>query len=126
MCGIAGVFGRRDPETVAKMLRVLSHRGPDDQHVVYGDGYTLGARRLSIIDLDHGRQPLGENEKRIWAAQNGEIYNFREAREDLLKATTGHRFFTDGDTEVIPHLYREHGLEFPTKLEGMYLSLIHI
>jgi asparagine synthase (glutamine-hydrolysing) len=120
MCGIAGVFGRRDPETVAKMLRVLSHRGPDDQHVVYGDGYTLGARRLSIIDLNHGRQPLGENEKRTWAAQNGEIYNFREAREDLLKTTTGHRFFTDGDTEVIPHLYREHGLEFPTKLEGMY------
>lgn len=120
MCGIAGVFGRRDPETVAKMLRVLAHRGPDDQHVVYGEGYTLGARRLSIIDLDHGRQPLAENENRIWASQNGEIYNFREAREELLKTTTGHKFFTDGDTEVIPHLYREHGLEFPKKLEGMF------
>lgn len=120
MCGIAGVFGVRDPETVSKMLRVMAHRGPDDQHVVHGDGYTLGARRLSIIDLDHGRQPLSENEKRIWAAQNGEIYNFRELREELLKTTTGHQFVTDGDTELIPHLYREHGFDFPKKLEGMY------
>ncbi|HIB66382.1 MAG TPA: asparagine synthase (glutamine-hydrolyzing) [Phycisphaerales bacterium] len=120
MCGIAGVFGVKDPETVARMLRVMAHRGPDDQHVVYGEGYTLGARRLSIIDLDNGRQPLSEDQKRIWAAQNGEIYNFREAREELLKNTTGHVFFTDGDTEVIPHLYREFGLDFPTKLEGMF------
>ncbi len=120
MCGIAGVFGVKDPETVGKMLRVMAHRGPDDQHVVYGEGYTLGARRLSIIDLDHGRQPLSENEKRIWAAQNGEIYNFREVREDILKTSAGHRFVTDGDTEVIPHVYREHGLDFPKKLEGMY------
>ena len=120
MCGIAGVFGVKDPETVARMLRVMAHRGPDDQHVVYGDGYTLGARRLSIIDLDNGRQPLSEDQKRIWAAQNGEIYNFREAREELLKNTTGHVFFTDGDTEVIPHLYREFGLDFPKKLEGMF------
>lgn len=120
MCGIAGVFGVRDPETVCKMLRVMAHRGPDDQHVVYGDGYTLGARRLSIIDLDHGRQPLSENEKKIWAAQNGEIYNFRELREELLKTTSGHQFATDGDTELIPHLYREHGFDFPKKLEGMY------
>jgi len=125
MCGIAGVFGRRDPETVAKMLRVLAHRGPDDQHVVYGDGYTLGARRLSIIDLDNGRQPLGENENRIWAAQNGEIYNFREAREELLKNSTGHKFYTDGDTEVIPHLYKAYGLEFPKKLEGMYAISVY-
>lgn len=120
MCGIAGVFGRRDPETVAKMLRVMAHRGPDDQHVVYGEGYTLGARRLSIIDLDHGRQPLSENEKRIWGAQNGEIYNFRELREELLRSTAGHRFATDGDTELIPHLYKEFGFDFPKKLEGMY------
>lgn len=120
MCGIAGVFGARDPETVGKMLRVMAHRGPDDQHVVHGEGYTLGARRLSIIDLDHGRQPLCENEKKIWAAQNGEIYNFRELRDELLKLGSGHAFSTDGDTELIPHLYREHGFEFPHKLEGMY------
>jgi len=125
MCGIAGVFGVRDPETVANMLRVMAHRGPDDQHVVYGEDYTLGARRLSIIDLDHGRQPLSEHNNRIWAAQNGEIYNFREARETLLKESTGHKFFTDGDTEVIPHLYMEHGVEFPTKLEGMYAISVY-
>lgn len=125
MCGIAGVFGVRAPETVAKMLRVMAHRGPDDQHVVFGENYTLGARRLSIIDLDHGRQPLSENEKRIWAAQNGEIYNFREAREALLKSTTGHKFYTDGDTEVIPHLYKEYGLDFPQKLEGMYAISVY-
>lgn len=120
MCGIAGVFGRRDPETVGKMLRVLAHRGPDDQHLVHGDGYTLGARRLSIIDLNNGRQPLSENEKRIWAAQNGEIYNFRELREELLRANSEHHFTTSGDTELIPHLYREFGFDFPKKLEGMY------
>lgn len=125
MCGIAGVFGVKDPETVAKMLQVMAHRGPDDQHVVYGDNYTLGARRLSIIDLDHGRQPLSGDEKRVWAAQNGEIYNFREAREELLKVSTRHKFFTDSDTEVIPHLYKEYGLEFPKKLEGMYAISIY-
>lgn len=120
MCGIAGVFGTRAPEVVAQMLRVLAHRGPDDQHLVYGSNYTLGARRLSIIDLDHGRQPLADQAHRIWAAQNGEIYNFRELREELLRSGSDHRFVTDGDTELIPHLYRAFGAEFPSKLEGMY------
>lgn len=118
MCGIAGVFGVRAPETVDKMLRVMAHRGPDDQHLVYGDNYTLGARRLSIIDLDTGRQPLASEDGRIWAAQNGEIYNFRERREELEKA--GHRFLTKGDTEVHPHLYLAHGFDFPKYLEGMF------
>lgn len=120
MCGIAGVFGTRDPETVARMLSVLAHRGPDDQHAVFGEGYTLGARRLSIIDLDHGRQPLCEDQGRIWGSQNGEIYNFRELREELLRHHGEHRFATDGDTELIPHLYRVHGPDFPVKLEGMF------
>lgn len=120
MCGIAGVFGTRAPEVVGGMLRVLAHRGPDDQHAVYGDGYTLGARRLSIIDLDHGRQPLCEDRKTVWGSQNGEIYNFRELREQLLKEHGEHRFATDGDTELLPHLYRAYGLSFPEKLEGMY------
>ncbi len=119
MCGIAGVFGKRAPEAVGRMLRVLAHRGPDDQHVIHGEDYTLGARRLSIIDLDHGRQPLCEDQQRIWGSQNGEIYNFRELREELEKRG-GHRFATDGDTEILPHLYREDGLDFPSKLEGMF------
>ncbi len=120
MCGIAGVFGTRAPEVVGGMLRVLAHRGPDDQHAVYGEGYTLGARRLSIIDLDHGRQPLSEDRKTVWGSQNGEIYNFRELREELLKEHGEHRFATDGDTELLPHMYRAYGMEFPKKLEGMY------
>lgn len=120
MCGIAGVFGTRAPEVVAGMLRVMAHRGPDDQHAVYGEGYTLGARRLSIIDLDHGRQPLGEDRGKVWAAQNGEIYNFRELREELLRHDGSHRFATDGDTELLPHMYRAYGLSFCEKLEGMY------
>jgi asparagine synthase (glutamine-hydrolysing) len=102
------------------MLRVLAHRGPDDQHAVCGPGYTLGARRLSIIDLDHGRQPLCEDRARVWGSQNGEIYNFRELREELRQKDSSHRFATDGDTEVLPHLYRAYGLLFPQKLEGMY------
>ena len=118
MCGIAGVFGLKDPHTVERMLRVMAHRGPDDQHLVAGDGYTIGARRLSIIDLDTGRQPLCSENGRIWAAQNGEIYNFRERREELQKA--GHQFRTKGDTEIHPHLYLAHGFDFPKYLEGMF------
>lgn len=124
MCGIAGVFGTRAPEIVAKMLRVLAHRGPDDQHLVHGQGYTLGARRLSIIDLDHGRQPLSDGGK-IWAAQNGEIYNYRERRQELLDSGAGHTFATNADTEIIPHLYRAYGLDFPQKLEGMYAISVY-
>ena len=120
MCGIAGVYGTRSPEVVGSMLRVMAHRGPDDQHAVYGEGYTLGARRLSIIDLDHGRQPLCEDRKKVWGSQNGEIYNFRELREELLREHGEHRFATDGDTEMLPHMYRAYGLDFPKKLEGMY------
>jgi asparagine synthase (glutamine-hydrolysing) len=120
MCGIAGVFGKRDPEAVGAMLRVLAHRGPDDQHAVHGQGYTLGARRLSIIDLDHGRQPLCEDQKTVWGSQNGEIYNFRELRDQLLREHGEHRFATESDTELLPHLYRAYGLDFCHKLEGMY------
>ena len=80
MCGIAGVFGARAAEVVDKMLRVLAHRGPDDQHCVAGAGFTLGARRLSIIDLEGGRQPLATPDPAVWACQNGEIYNFPELR----------------------------------------------
>jgi asparagine synthase (glutamine-hydrolysing) len=120
MCGIAGVYGTRAPEVVASMLQVMAHRGPDDQHAVHGAGYTLGARRLSIIDLDHGRQPLCEDRQIVWGSQNGEIYNFRELRDELLKHDGGHRFATDGDTELLPHMYRAYGLDFCKKLEGMY------
>ncbi len=100
------------------MLRVMAHRGPDDQHLVHGEAYTLGARRLSIIDLDNGRQPLACDQGRIWAAQNGEIYNFRERRQQL--EARGHQFETRSDTEVLPHLFQEFGFDFPQQLEGMF------
>jgi asparagine synthase (glutamine-hydrolysing) len=105
------------------MLRVMAHRGPDDQHLVAGEGYTLGARRLSIIDLEGGRQPLpgspaSGGAARVWVAQNGEFYSFQERREELRRL--GHHFETRCDTEVIAHLYEQHGSDFPQRIEGMF------
>ena len=120
MCGIAGVFGSKAPEIIARMLRRIAHRGPDDQHLVSGDNYTLGTRRLSIMDLSEGRQPLTEDSRQIWASHNGEIYNFRELRQELLESSAGQGFTSDCDTEIIPHLYRAYGLDFPDKIEGMF------
>lgn len=117
MCGIAGIFGHADLSTLVKMLRTIAHRGPDDEHAVEGDGFCLGARRLSIVDLEGGRQPLSNEKGDIWVAQNGEIYNFPDLREELLRK--GHRFRTRCDTEALIHLYEEVGAEFPNHLNGM-------
>lgn len=100
------------------MLRVLAHRGPDDQHCVPGEGFTLGARRLSIIDLAGGRQPLSTPDQSVWACQNGEIYNFPELREELR--SQGHQFSNRSDTEVLPHLYQLHGEEMGRTIHGMF------
>lgn len=121
MCGIAGVFGIGGPEAAAvvdNMLLVQAHRGPDDQHLRVGRNYILGARRLSIIDLEGGQQPLGLPERGIWAAQNGEIYNFQEIRQEL--EGKGHRYKTRCDTESIPQLYSEYGRDFVKRLDGMF------
>jgi asparagine synthase (glutamine-hydrolysing) len=118
MCGIAGVFGAADRTTVAAMLDALVHRGPDDGHLVGGAQFALGARRLSIMDLAEGRQPVSDEAERIWAAQNGEIYNFPELRLALCRR--GHRLRTHCDTEVLPHLYEEHGADLPEHLDGMF------
>ncbi|MFN8606133.1 MAG: asparagine synthase (glutamine-hydrolyzing) [Vulcanimicrobiota bacterium] len=118
MCGIAGVFGARAPEVVDKMLQVLAHRGPDDQYCVPGEGFTLGARRLSIIDLAGGRQPLSTPDQNVWACQNGEIYNFPELREELRGL--GHQFSNRSDTEVLPHLYQLHGDGMARAIHGMF------
>ena len=80
MCGIAGVFGRSDEKVVARMLDALHHRGPDDGHIVSGPNFTMGTRRLSIIDVGGGRQPLTNEDGSVFAAQNGEIYNFPALR----------------------------------------------
>ena len=118
MCGIAGVFGKADPATVGEMLRRIAYRGPDDEFLVSGPRFTLGARRLSIIDVEGGRQPLSNETGTVWAAQNGELYNFPELRPAL--EAKGHRFRTRSDTEIIPHLYEDWGAEFPSRLLGMF------
>jgi asparagine synthase (glutamine-hydrolysing) len=118
MCGICGVFGTYDGETVGRMLRTLAHRGPDDQQAVGSPDFSLGARRLSIVDVDGGRQPLSDESGTVWAAQNGEIYNFPTLRRQLLES--GHTLRTLCDTEVLPHLYEEYGCDLPKKIDGMF------
>jgi asparagine synthase (glutamine-hydrolysing) len=118
MCGIAGVFGGGDRDTVGAMLEALIHRGPDDGHVVAGREFALGARRLSIMDVSEGRQPMSNETGAIWAAQNGELYNFPEIYPALLGR--GHRLQTRCDTEVLPHLYEDYGVALPERIDGMF------
>ena len=122
MCGIAGIVsldGRPvDPREVRSMCRVMAHRGPDDEGLYAGRGAVLGMRRLSIIDVESGHQPLGSEDEAVWGVCNGEIYNFRELRGDL--ARRGHSFLTGSDSEVIVHLYEDLGRGCVEKLRGMF------
>jgi len=118
MCGIGGVFGRGDRAVVAAMLETMRHRGPDDGHIVAGDRFAIGARRLSIIDVEGGRQPLTNEDGTVVAAQNGEIYNFPVLRPALLER--GHRLTTRTDTELLPHLWEEHGERLAERIDGMF------
>jgi asparagine synthase (glutamine-hydrolysing) len=124
MCGICGHIGNKaiTPENLRRMTRALSHRGPDDEGYYEGDGVGLGHRRLSIIDLGGGRQPLCNEDGTIWIVFNGEIYNFMELRRELVAA--GHRFKTQTDTEVIIHLYEELGERCLERLGGMFAFAI--
>ncbi|WP_435176463.1 asparagine synthase (glutamine-hydrolyzing) [Halorussus sp. AFM4] len=121
MCGIAGVF-RRDgtprEQILDRMNECLTHRGPDDEGVYIDDYVGLAHRRLSIIDLSTGHQPIFNEDETIAVVFNGEIYNYTTLRESL--STAGHRFSTETDTEVLVHLYEEHGPSFVKKLEGMF------
>ena len=125
MCGIAGAF-RLDgagvpalPEHVLRrMTDVMAYRGPDDAGFVNADGCSLGARRLSIIDVEGGHQPFGDERGRVWAAQNGEIYNHVALRAEL--EARGHVLRSRCDTEVLPHLYEDHGPGFAERLRGMF------
>ncbi|MFH1445142.1 MAG: asparagine synthetase B, partial [Nanoarchaeota archaeon] len=122
MCGITGIAGFMDRALLKKMTDVIEHRGPDD-HGYYSDkDVSLGSRRLSIIDLKKSKQPVFNENKDIVIVYNGEIYNFKELREQLQKS--GHKFSTDGDTEVIVHLYEEYGEDCVTKLNGMFAFAI--
>jgi asparagine synthase (glutamine-hydrolysing) len=118
ICGIASTRGHADPELLAAMSRTLAHRGPDSSGEHADGPVALAARRLSIIDLDTGDQPVGNEDGTIHVVQNGELYNYRELRRELERA--GHRFTTHGDTEVLVHLYEEHGERFVTRLRGMF------
>ena len=121
MCGICGYFGdgaRLPGDALERMNRTLERRGPDDSGVFQGPGVGLAMRRLSIIDIAGGRQPIHNEDATVWVVFNGEIYNYRELRAELLQR--GHRFATNSDTEVIVHLYEEYGDGFVQQLRGMF------
>ena len=123
MCGIAGQFNfqRREPverETIVRMARSIAHRGPDDEGFFITGPVGLGFRRLSIIDLAGGHQPMSNAEETVWIIFNGEIYNYKELRAELQ--SKGHQFRTNSDTEVIIHGYKEWGSGVFNHLNGMF------
>lgn len=118
MCGITGFAGLQDLQLLKRMTAALVHRGPDDEGFYSDEHVSLGMRRLSIIDLEGGHQPIHNEDKTIWVVFNGEIYNFKELREELTQK--GHAFYTKTDTEVIVHLYEEFGEDCVHHLRGMF------
>src|SRR5215469_1164555 len=123
MCGICGIFQFDDQreirrELVRSMTETIVHRGPDDEGIYVGPGIGLGFRRLSIIDVGGGHQPISNEDGSIWVMLNGEIYNYPELHRELCNR--GHRFSTRSDTETIVHLYEEHGEECFARLRGMF------
>ena len=125
MCGIAGQLLRERKAELAdirSMCDQIRHRGPDDEGYHLDGGCGLGMRRLSIIDLSTGHQPISNEDGTVWVVFNGEIYNYRELRADLIRA--GHRFSTNSDTETLVHLYEEEGTAGIAKLRGMFAYAI--
>src|SRR5579871_5935410 len=123
MCGIAGFVDMALPPEQATILidsmcRVIRHRGPDDQGIWVDEGVALGMRRLSIIDLAGGHQPIFNEDQSILVVFNGEIYNYPELKRSL--EARGHLFRTQSDTEVIVHAYEEFGDDCPSHLRGMF------
>lgn len=127
MCGIAGIVvlrGEAPSRTdIAQMCDTMTHRGPDDVGYLVEDRVALGMRRLSIIDLEGGRQPIFNEDGSVAVVFNGEIYNYRELRAWL--ETEGHRFSTASDTEVIAHLWEQVGSDFPRHLNGMFAIALY-
>jgi asparagine synthase (glutamine-hydrolysing) len=125
MCGIAGWLGASadGKDSAGAMVRALRHRGPDANGIKSWPEATLVHTRLSIIDLTPaGAQPMANEDGTVWTVFNGEIYNHRELRRNLEKQ--GHVFRGHSDTEVLPHLYEEDGLDFVKKLRGMFALAI--
>jgi asparagine synthase (glutamine-hydrolysing) len=127
MCGICGYLRLRngaavDPAVVYAMCRVMSHRGPDDEGVYIDANAGLGMRRLAVIDLRTGAQPMHNEDRTVWIVYNGETYNFQDLRREL--EARGHRFRSRSDTEVILHGYEEWGEEVVRRLRGMFAFAI--
>ena len=126
VCGIAGIVRSDgapvDRELVTRMNDAIRHRGPDDDGFYFSDGVGLGMRRLSIIDLAHGQQPIHNQDRTAWIVFNGEIYNYRELRAQL--ENLGHTFYTDSDTEAIVHAWDQYGTDCPRHLRGMFAFAI--
>lgn len=124
MCGIAGVYGWTDEDVLDEMLTCIEHRGPDDEGRLYSDNppLMLGMRRLSIVDLEGGAQPIYNEDGSVGVVFNGEIYNHQSVRRDL--ESRGHRFSTAADTEVLVHLWEEYGVEMPKHIDGMFAFAI--
>ncbi|MEN9649521.1 MAG: hypothetical protein RL094_488 [Candidatus Parcubacteria bacterium] len=120
MCGIAGIIGKKEytAPTIQAMVDQIIHRGPDDQGILVEDAFSFGMRRLSIIDIGGGHQPISNEDGTITVVFNGEIYNYKELQPDLEKA--GHQFKTHSDTEGLVHLYEQYGTDMLTKLRGMF------
>ena len=126
MCGIVGIV-RNDKSDVdqtllARMCAAIKHRGPDDDGFYFNGAVGLGMRRLAIIDLKSGQQPIHNQDRTAWIVFNGEIYNYRELRDQLEKL--GHSFYTNSDTEAIVHAYDQFGADCPKHLRGMFAFAI--
>ena len=127
MCGIAGIVNfdinrEVDGAVIERMCEVIKHRGPDENGFYISGNVGFGMQRLSIIDLDTGRQPIHNEDRSVWIVYNGETYNYLELRDELIKK--GHRFYTSSDTEVVVHLYEEFGMECVKRLRGMFAFAI--
>jgi asparagine synthase (glutamine-hydrolysing) len=126
MCGIAGIVRADeapvDRDLLQRMNEAIRHRGPDEDGFYFNDGVGLAIRRLAIIDLKTGQQPIHNYDRTKWLVFNGEIYNYREVRAQLEKL--GHKFYTDSDTEVVVAAYDEYGTDCPKHLRGMFAFAI--
>jgi asparagine synthase (glutamine-hydrolysing) len=127
MCGIAGILefgraGRADSAVLHGMCDVMAHRGPDDDGFFIDGNVGIGMRRLSIVDLATGHQPISNEDGSVWIVFNGEIYNHRALREQLI--TSGHQYRTQSDTETIVHLYEQYGKDCVQHLRGMFAFAI--
>src|SRR5450631_378820 len=128
VCGIAGIVRTQpgsfvESVSIHTMCDTIFHRGPDDEGIYTKGNVGLGMRRLSIIDLEGGHQPVHNEDETVWVVFNGEIFNFPQLRKDL--ESRGHQFYTHTDTEVIVHLYEEMGADCVKKLRGMFAIALY-